>query len=68
MRQQQWIGQSIADQQRQLRSGQFSRNSKTSGKGRSQQGRGRQHNKPDPIVWNDIQSGTRKYEDLDFDE
>ena len=68
MHQQQWIGQSIADQQRQLRSGQFSRNNKTSGKGRNQQGRGRQHHKPDPIVWNDIQSNTRKYEDLDFDE
>lgn len=68
MHQQQWIGQSIADQQRQLRSGQMSRNAKYTGRGRSQNGRGQQHNRPDPILWNELQSNTRKYEDLDFDE
>ena len=68
MHQQQWIGQSIADQQRQLRSGQISRNAKYSGRGRSQNGRGQQHNRPDPILWNELQSNSRKYEDLDFDE
>lgn len=68
MHQQQWIGQSIADQQRQLRSGQMSRNAKYSGRGRSQNGRGQQHNRPDPILWNELQSNSRKYEDLDFDE
>ncbi|KAL3134957.1 hypothetical protein ABBQ32_007917 [Trebouxia sp. C0010 RCD-2024] len=68
MHQQQWIGQSIADQQRQLRSGHVSRNAKYSGRGRSQNGRGQQHNTPNPIIWNELHSNSRKYEDLDFDE
>lgn len=71
MHQQQWIGKSIASQQRQLRSGSASRpfNRNTySNRGRHQQGRGRQQNQSDQIVWDDVQANTRKYEELDFDE
>lgn len=71
MHQQQWIGQSIADQQRQLRSGRVSRNARNAkypGRGRSQNNRGQQQNSPRPILWDEVQSNSRKYEDLDFDE
>ncbi|KAL0041133.1 hypothetical protein WJX77_005807 [Trebouxia sp. C0004] len=63
MHQQQWIGKSIASQQRQLRSGSASRpfnRNVYSHRGRHQQGRGRPQNRPDPIVWNDVQAHTRK--------
>ena len=74
MHQQQWIGKSIASQRRQLRNGSaspsFDRNV-YSNRSRHQQGRGRQHNQhnqPDTILWDDVQTGARKYEELDFDE
>ena len=69
MSHQQWIGKSIASQQRQLRSGSasrpFNRNA-YSNRGKHQQGR--QQHQPDPIVWSELQANSRKYEELDFDE
>lgn len=76
------IGKSIASQQRQLRSTMSgfqgdndNWNSNGCGNGfsqsrrRSNQGnRGQQQRHPDPIVWDDVQTATRVYEELDFDE
>ena len=78
------IGKSIASQQRQLRSsvagyqaangnantnGSAHRNGNGQARRRSNSGyRGQQQPQFEPIVWDDVQTATRAYKELSFDE